>query len=130
MSDGIIPDDVRQFLLKSIDSIAQWEGLLWLRANAGQAWDAGAVARHLYIADAEAAFLMDRLVMRGMVTMESPGRLYRYRPAAAELDALIGRAADLYRRYLIPVTQIIHSKPPSRVQEFANAFRIRKDPPQ
>jgi hypothetical protein len=35
--------------------------------------------------------------------------------------------ADVYARYLVPVTNLIHAKPKSRVQEFADAFKLRKD---
>jgi len=125
MSEGAIPDDVRQFLLKAIDSVAQWEAVLFLRAHAGTPTDAATVAGHLYISEAEIAPLLIALARRNILKVQD-GR-YTYAPKTEALDAMIGRAADLYRRYLIPVTNIIHSKPRSRVQEFANAFRIRKD---
>jgi len=125
MSDGAIPDDVRQFLLKTIDSVAQWEAVLFLRAHAGQVLDAAAVAGHLYISEAEVAPQLAILVRRQL--LKSADGQYIYAPRTEALDAMVGRAADLYRQYLIPVTNIIHSKPRSRVQEFANAFRIRKD---
>ena len=40
---------------------------------------------------------------------------------------MVGQVADLYSRYLVPVTNLIHTKKTSRIQEFADAFRIRKD---
>lgn len=125
MTDSVIPNDARQFLLRHIDSVAQWEGLLFLRGHPGTAWDAAAVARHLYISEPETAALLHHLVERHMVVAE-PGGLYRYGPDTPETDAMIGQCADLYRQYLIPVTKILHSKP-KRVQAFADAFRIRKD---
>lgn len=125
MSDGAIPDDVRQFLLKTIDSVAQWEAVLFLRAHAGTAMGVAAVAGHLYISEAEVAPQLASLVGRGLLK-DADGQ-YIYAPKSDGLDAMVGRTADVYRQYLIPVTNIIHSKPRSRVQEFANAFRIRKD---
>ena len=131
MNNGVIPEDARQFLLTSIDSIAQLEGLLWLRAHVGQGWDAATLARHLYIAEVEAAALLEPLVQRGLVAVEQ-GQ-YAYRPATPELDDMVARIADLYRQYLIPVTNLIHAKPPdkskSRIEAFADAFRLRKDKP-
>lgn len=125
MTDGVIPDDARQFLLRTIDSVAQWEGLLLLRGQPDTSWDAAAVARHLYISENETVILLKGLAERHVLAEES-GHVFRYNPATPELDMLIGRCADLYRQYLIPVTKIIHSKP-KRVQAFADAFRIRKD---
>ncbi|ESQ93350.1 hypothetical protein ABAC460_01195 [Asticcacaulis sp. AC460] len=126
MTDGDIPDQAKQFLLHHIDSIAQWEGLLCLRLNAGKDLDAAAIARHLYITPENAAGLMTRLVSRGLVAV-TDGHIFRYAPATPELDQVVTLTADLYRQYLIPITNLIHSRPKSRVQEFANAFRIRKD---
>lgn len=125
MSDGAIPDDVRQFLLTTIDSVAQWEAVLFLRARADTAVEVAAIAGHLYISEAEIRPQLALLVRRGILTARDAQ--YTYTPKTTELAAMVGRAADLYRQYLIPVTNIIHSKPRSRVQEFANAFRIRKD---
>ncbi len=129
MTDGPVPEDARQFLLKTIDSIAQWEGLLLLRAHPGEAWDAVAIAAHLYITEAETVFLMARLAEHQILALSDgpQGVRYTYNPATPELKAAIDRVAQLYKDYLIPVTRIIHSKPRNRVQEFANAFRIRKD---
>jgi hypothetical protein len=39
---------------------------------------------------------------------------------------MIARLADVYARHLIPVTNLIHSKP-RRIREFADAFKLRKD---
>ncbi len=130
MTDGVIPEDVRQFLLKNIDSIAQWEGLLLLRAHSDKACGTDEIARNLYIPDNDVAPLLAPLVARHMLSAPYiDGRLhYRYAPETAELEEAVGRVADFYKLYLIPITHFIHAKPaPSRVQEFANAFRIRKD---
>jgi len=45
MTDDPIPDDVKTFLLRYIDSIAQLEALLLLRANAELAWSADTLAK-------------------------------------------------------------------------------------
>lgn len=131
MSDSVIPADAGQFLLKSIDSIAQLEGLLWLRAHAGESWDAATLSRQLYIPGDEAAVLLERLSLRGLVAIEEMADLrhYVYRPATAELDAMVARVDDLYRQYLIPVTHLIHAKPKPSIEAFADAFRLRKDKP-
>ena len=131
MSDSVIPADARQFLLNAIDSIAQLEGLLWLRAHAGESWDGTTLARQLYISDAEAAVLLEHLARRGLVAVEDRMDLrhYAYRPVTDELDAMVTQIDDLYRRYLIPVAHLVHAKPQSSIEAFADAFRLRKDKP-
>jgi len=126
MVENVIPEDVRQFILQNIDSIAQIEGLVLARSTPGTQWSAEAIAQKLFISKAEAMTLLSRLSARGFfMETESGAALYRYQPASSELDKLVERTVEVYARYLIPVTHLIHSKP--RVQEFADAFLIRKD---
>jgi hypothetical protein len=39
---------------------------------------------------------------------------------------MVGEVVEAYSKYLIPVTNLIHSKPQTRVQQFAEAFKLRK----
>ena len=129
MSEGDIPEEVKQFLLEKIDSIAQWEGLLLMQAAPEKTWNGQEIAQNLYISLEETTQLLADLEARGIIESikgQTPV-LYCYRPCTVELEMLIKHAAELYRRSLIPITNIIHSKSKSRVQKFADAFRIRKD---
>jgi hypothetical protein len=127
MGEPIIPDAVQAFLLKYIDSVAQLEALLLLRTNATLDWTAEALAKRLYISAQDTAVLLERLRADGfVVALQSPPRSYRYQPASHELSHMVDRLADLYAKYLVPVTNLIHTKPRTRVQEFADAFRLRK----
>ena len=46
---------------------------------------------------------------------------------AGDMEAkLVARLSEVYRRHLIPITNLIHSKP-RRIREFAEAFKLRKD---
>lgn len=128
MGDGLIPEEVQAFLLKRIDSITQLEALLLLRANPECAWSAATLARRLYIPPQETAGLLEALCSGGfLATTGHPSRLYRYHCSSDDLAGMVDRVADLYATYLIPVTNLIHSKPYTRVQEFADAFKLRKD---
>ena len=53
--------------------------------------------------------------------------VYRYQPHTAHLQQMIDSLAEFYGKHLVPITNLIHSKPKNRVQEFADAFRLRKD---
>jgi hypothetical protein len=124
----LIPDDVRVFLLQRIDSIAQLEALLLLRTNPGLTWEAEAPAKRLYISVQETAAILHHLQVNSfLVTVKDASGVYQYQPASPDLARMVDRVADLYARYLIPVTQLIHAKPLTRVQEFADAFKLKKD---
>lgn len=123
-----IPENIRQFLLQNIESIAQWEGLLLVRANPDVDWTPQTTSARLYISPADAGKLLNHLAGQGFLKRSSslPDG-FRYGPDNDELENLINETAVLYRQYLIPITALIHNKSKSRVQEFADAFRIRKD---
>ena len=124
----LIPDDVKAFLLQRIDAIAQLEALLLLRSNPALTWDAEALAKRLYITGQETTAILHHLQANGfLVAAELSSGVYQYQPASPDLVYMVDRVAELYARYLIPITQLIHTKPLTRVQEFADAFKLKKD---
>jgi hypothetical protein len=123
MTGDTIPDDVRDFIQMHVDSVAQLEALLLLRANPGEVWDADKVAARLYSRRPEIAEALDRLCTHGFLVCEEG--IYRY-DCTPEARCLIDRVASVYARQLIPVTNMIHAKV-RRIREFADAFRLRKD---
>jgi hypothetical protein len=127
-SSTLIPDDVARFIIEKIDSVAQIEALLLLRDNSQQQWDVAAVAKRLYIDDEQASAVLTRLRDEQLVVTDSDqSPAYRYKPRSLTLSQMVDRVAEIYWKHLVPVTNLIHSKPKSRVQEFADAFKFRKD---
>jgi hypothetical protein len=125
MADSVIPDDISQFVIEKIESVAQLEALLLLRHNSDSDWSVQTLAARLYISEEQTAGVLALLSAQGIVSADFQDRsLYRYRPNSPELKS---RLAEIYAKHLVPVTNLIHSKPKSRIQEFADAFRLRKD---
>lgn len=100
-----------------------------LHQNAGHAWDACAIAKRLYISDELAGQVLEQLVHSGVCApaIQGQGNCI-YAPASAELHAQIALLADYYSSHLIEVTNMIHAKTSGgRVQQFADAFKFKKD---
>jgi hypothetical protein len=128
MTNHVIPEDLAQFILAKIDSVAQMEALLLLRSKPEEEWSSGSLARGLYITEDQTVELLRRFCDEGFLMLKAgdPPR-YQYRPASAELRQMLDRLADVYSKHLLPVTNLIHLKPKTRVREFADAFKLRKD---
>lgn len=124
MAEDPIPADVRDFIVRNIDSIAYLEALLLLRANQALAWTARSVAARLYIDESEAAGILARLSNAGFAVAEDAA--FRYE-ADHSNDVMIEHLSGIYCRHLIPVTNLIHSRSGS-VRAFASAFKLRKGP--
>ena len=128
MVEQYIPEDVARFVIEKIDSVAQLEALLLLRGNKEKEWSVEALAARLYVGEEQTAHLLHGLNAQGFVAVKSDEPpVYRYEPSSTELDQTLGRVTEFYAKHLVPITNLIHSKPKPRVQEFAEAFRFRKD---
>lgn len=124
MADQYVPDRIRDFILKHIDSVAQIEALLLVRSNPQERWNVSQIAARLYTSETEVAEALDRLCAAGLLALDND--IYRFEGISPESAALIQELLALYARHLIPVTNIIHAKP-RRIRSFADAFRFRKD---
>ena len=123
MTDESIPADLREFILRYIDSVAHLEALLLLRANADTDWDTATIAQRLYTTEQQAADVLAQLCSDGLLTCEE--ERYRYGKQSLENLTTIDRLADSYAKHLIPITNMIHGKP-RRIRQFADAFKFRK----
>jgi len=127
--NNVIPDDVRRFVLNSIDSIAQLEALLIFRGNPETEWSVPTMAARLYIAQDQVAAMLTRMAADGfLIATDGDATVYRYLPRPEELAPLVDRLAEEYSRHLVAITKLIHAKQSMRINEFADAFKLRKDP--
>ncbi len=128
MTEDPIPDDIKKFVVENIDSVAQLEALLLLRNNPDEQWSIQTIAKRLYISEQETIPLLARLGAAGLIlsTYDKPP-IYIYRPGSLDQIRLVDRLAETYSRHLVPITNLIHSKPRTRIQEFADAFKLRKE---
>ena len=124
MADDFISDELRDFILSSIDSITQLEGLLLLRAEPDERWDAPRVTKRLYTNERDVEAALASLCAHGLLSREDG--VYRYDPRLPRSRRLVDQLAAVYARHLIPVTNLIHAKE-RNIRDFANAFRFRKD---
>ena len=123
MSSEPVPDDVRNLILRHIDSVAQLEALLLLRAHPADRWPAGSIAGRLYAPEGEIVRALARLCADGFLIREQ--ETYRYE-CSAEKRERVDRLAEAYSRHLIPVTNLIHAKP-RNIRQFSDAFKFRTD---
>lgn len=123
----IIPVEVQQFIIRKIDNIAQLEALLMMAGHAREWWTVASVTRRLYISEADTSSVLAHLRAQGLIAADdsTPTR-YRYQPESDDLAGLVSQTAAIYARHLVPVTNLIHDKTSSRVQQFADAFKLRK----
>ncbi|WP_428303936.1 hypothetical protein [Lacipirellula sp.] len=122
-----LPLNVRRFLAHQIESVAQLETLLLLRRDSHRLWNAQELAQGLYLSENMCQAMLDDLERRKFLVRASDSNSVRYECADLKADSMIALLEDLYRERRVAVISEIHSTPISKVQTFADAFRLRKD---
>lgn len=127
MADNPIPDDVLEFIDRTITSIDQLETLLLLKAHAERTWSAVQVSDELRSNPHASEDRLRSLAAVGLLQqVEGSDGTFRYAPNAAELDRVVTRLESCYREYRLRVIERVFKKPDG-LQSFAEAFRIKKD---
>ena len=125
--EAAIADDVRRFILTSIPSVPFMEAILLFKALPGQVVETRSVAERLYVSENKAAVLVEQLAAgRIIAPVEGHPNAHRFAPSP-ELAAMLDKVTHAYVHNLIGVTRIIHSRTERMAQQFADAFKFRKD---
>ena len=116
---------VREFVARHIESVAQLEVLLLLRAAGDKEWSSREVAAALVIqSEAVAASWLEDLTRRGLAREQNGS--YRYDPPS-ETRSTLDDLAESYAKYRVTLIALIFSKPSDRITHFSDAFRIRRE---
>ena len=120
-------NEIFQFVSDEIDSVPHLEALLLLRNSHPAVWTAEAMAKRLYVNMAYTESLLRDLVGKGLVSaVQNPGEGYQYNVGNKEKDRVIGRLDQVYRREIVRISTLIHSKASAGVREFARAFEFKR----
>jgi DNA-binding IscR family transcriptional regulator len=121
-----IPENLHRLILTSIPSVPFLEALLVFRASSDRAVTLRELSSRLYIPEKAAFELVLQLREAGIVKPEDGSDAQRYAPEP-ELANMLDLLAAFYSKNLIGVTEVIHSRTGRRAQQFADAFKWRKD---
>ena len=126
MTTGVLPDNVRQFILKNIDSVPELELLLLLAERVSELGVAEAASR-IYVDESSSRLLLEGLTRRRLLAGAGDPPRYRFAPEDPQDEAFVREVAQAYRLHLVAMANLIHSKASGSVQEFARAFDLKKD---
>jgi hypothetical protein len=116
--------DIDRFLFAEVDSIPHLEAILLVWKSRPKKWSADELSRSIYVPLDRAHAIIYDLRQREIVNLEADECWYNpeYRH-----NWMISEVAEAYRRELVRITNLIHSKASPAVREFARAFRFKKD---
>lgn len=124
---GELPEQLRRFILTSVPSVSFVEALLLFKAAAPSPVSTTTIAHRLYTTEAAAALVVAQLEQARIIRAAAPGEEHLFMPATPELADRLDTLASYYASHLLEVTNVIHSITARRAQQFADAFRLRKE---
>lgn len=128
MSQADIPQVVRAFLARNIESAELLETLLLVHSAPEREWTPEDVAGSIYTVPASAIRRLEQLVaLRLAQSTGAADPAYRYSPGSADLADQVSALAAAYRANRVAVINLVYSTPPDPLRSFADAFKLRKD---
>lgn len=120
--------NVYEFILENIDSVPHLEALVLLWNSRPVGWTSEELASRLYIPAEKVTNLLADLVRMQLIAKSagSPSK-FSYNPRSEDQDEMMRLVDSAYRRDLVRISTMIHSKTSPSVREFARAFRIKKE---
>lgn len=118
--------EVDEFVLREIEGVPHLEALLLLRNSKPRNWSVEAMARSLYVPVHAARIILEDLAQRDLISGSSPEG-YHYEAGAHATELLLDAVDATYRREIVRLSTLIHSKASPGVRDFARAFRFTKD---
>jgi hypothetical protein len=125
MSKQALPAVVQHLIsshLRSIDHVAV---LLAVRSAGGG--DAHRVSAPAMVTPAVATEILEELKQRGLLAQH--GGDYRFEPNDA-LEEAVAQLAEMYNTKPVTLVRAIYDRPTTAIQQFADAFKLRRDEDQ
>jgi hypothetical protein len=116
--------EVDRFILEDIESVPHMEALLLFWNSRPRHWSLEDMAHALYLTPEQTIPILRDLAHRRLISMESDHYSYNANHPKNELIPFLDQ---MYRRELVRISTMIHSKPSASVRAFARAFKLTKD---
>jgi hypothetical protein len=128
LSEKVFSDELEKFIAAEINSLERLEILLLLSGNPHKWWSAKSVYEVIKSSMQSVQDRLNEMVSRGILRMETDNEVrFQFGPKDEAVWRITTELRDAYKERSVKVVQAIYSKPPDAVQEFARAFRLRKD---
>ncbi len=126
MGENSITLELRRFIANHIQSVEQLEVLCVLFADPNRSFSISEVLHRVQSSEKSVADCLDAFRAAGFLAVE-PGGKYRFAPANEPVKDLVGKLIQTYRERRVSVIECIYARASDTIQDFADAFRLRKD---
>lgn len=125
MPENALTREAQQWFAQHIHSVEQLEIFLAVSEDKHRAWTAPEIFRKVQSNENSILRCLQYFATQGVVIVESEGR-YRIADNAGLLQ-IASEFARAYRERYVAVIELIYKPPTRQIQDFADAFKLRKD---
>jgi hypothetical protein len=127
VSDSGFSEELERFIKEQIRSLEQLEILLLLSSAPGKKWTEQAVYEVIKSSRASVSARLNELVSQKLLSTET-ATVFTFSPESETVKRLVQELAVAYKQRPVRVVELLYSRPPDAVEEFAKAFKLRKEP--
>lgn len=126
MPNKSLSPELLTFILQHVQSVEQLEILCLLAEGGTRAWTPSEVFRIVQSSENSVVACLERFRKKELLVSRAPGS-YELASANPDLVKTIQALTNAYRERRVTVIEAIYQKPPDTLQDFADAFKLRKD---
>lgn len=120
--------DVYEYILEKIESVPHLEAVILLWNSRPVGWTAEELASRIYVTTERTSQILQDLIRQQFVQLiPGPPPRFSYLQRSEEQNEWMFRVDTAYRREIVRISNMLHSKASPSVREFARAFRFKKD---
>jgi DNA-binding IclR family transcriptional regulator len=116
---------VRTLIRRHVHSVGELELLVMLHAERDRGWSVAEICDALGCPQSWAVAQLEAMARAGL--LERTGGTWHFSPDSAELEEATAALQEAYRLQSREVVRFVFSTPGRDLQEFSDAFRVRRE---
>ncbi len=128
MDEKKIPEEIRAFTYKYINSLEQLEILCFMYENRYEEYNPSMIAKELRTSELSVENTFKDLFSKDFIVLKnSENKFYQYGPKTDILDVGVRIIYQFYKNNYHTMINLIYSRPIENIRSFSDSFKFRKD---
>ena len=126
MANHFVTPELVKFIAQYVHSVEQLEILCLVGSNPNKSWTSAEVFHEIQSSETSVVACLRKFQNEGFLSSREDGS-FHYSPSRVAMADMVRELSLAYRERRVTIVEMIYRKPPDPVQDFADAFRFRKD---
>lgn len=126
MANNPVSQELLRFTARYIHSVEQLEILCLVSSNPAKYWSVAEVLHEVQSAEQSISSCLKRFEEDGFLVSRKEGK-FQFSPTQPSLADSVRDLSKTYRERRVTIVEMIYKKPSDPIQDFAEAFRFKKE---